>query len=366
MAMHKNKHLTRELLTDIIYGRKKRDAHPHIADCDICNEALTIVEASFEIAKKPTIGGKDSPPDDFDISKNITQIYDNSISKENAGKLFNALVSSDRFFQQLVVMLEESLAPVENGSLLNNDISFAEMVLKARPPIQSFLQKMIDFLKKTGDWITEKRPSIPMQAPRLVGLTALMVIIFVGHNFYTDWNQRKIFMAHFTYKEQVPLPYTKSGFKGAEVISEVSRLDFLFKQAIADYLLTNYQGSIAAFSNMETEADRLTNNTANAELLLDYYLYYSLSHLALFTSEKTITDLEEEEHVTLAITMLFKAKSYTGRVDNTSQTIDYFLGVAYWFSDKKEEALVNLKNVFGSNQFYDNAQLLIGKIESGE
>ncbi len=359
--MHNDKHLSRELLAEIVTGRKKRNAYPHILKCDICNEVLSIAEASFKIAKISNLEKKDFLPDNFDFSKSITQLYDNSISGKDAKELFNALAGSDRFFPKIFGMIQECSEPVESGTLINTNISMADMVLKARPPQRSLWQKILAVLKKTFDWVTENISGIKILAPRLAILATLVVVAFVSYDFYDNWNQQKIIMTNFDYKTKVPLD-VKSSFRGTESISETSRFESLFKGAVGYYVSKKYQASVKAFSNLEANAENLTSKPEGAELLLDYYLYYGLSHLALLTSNnQSLSKIEKEQHGRSAIKLLLKAKDYAVLEGDNSQNINYFLGVAYWFNGEKEQAVINLKNVSESNEFYEKSQLLIGQ-----
>ncbi len=387
--MNNNHHISR----DEIFPRVSEHTanEDHLKTCDQCNELVNILNHARKISKdrKPD-GERGGHPSTLQLSETITQIYDDSISAQEAANFINHVESCSLCFNYIAMTVEDSLSPVPENLLqeikVYNDISLAEKVLNRKSVFQKVLEKIKKSAKKLKDDIGSivipepeyrdplmgtgamRRRPVLGQAIRIavpVSLVAMISFIILIH--------MPTGPTPFTYDHGVPFDYMASSFRSTSATagenSEFQTFSNQFAAAISDYMLLDYETFVTRTENLQSAARSLEAKPLEKKqlsTLRDYYFYLGVSHFALSRSEtRDLTDEQRTAHNINAIKYLKEAQSISKT--NSLMKIDrdtYFLGLAYGFGGQKDFGILQFTEIEVESNFFKKSSVLSEKWSS--
>lgn len=204
-------------------------------------------------------------------------------------------------------------------------------------------------------------------------IAALVLILYFGL-FFTPPQTTDLF-AEFAFDSRVPYPYLESTLRGGALEEQdplAGRVDHNFRLAIADYLVRNYEGSLAIFHTMEADIRALARKAVapqKRKLVYNYYFYRGLTHLARATSqEQPLQDTERAAQLAAAVEMLEVADSLAQAIPLPKTGREaFFLGLTYALQNDTTRALVYLRRLEPSaGELYTAGRTLLQKLERPE
>lgn len=156
--MSHNNHISQNEIFPL--SRKNRTIQDHLKECQQCSELVNILRHARKISKNLKPEGEASHPSTLQLSETITQIYECSISPQEAANFIHHVESCSQCFYYVVMTVEEALSPIPDAVLAEieaySDISLAEKALQAAPaPTPSRLSKSLktvqEKMKKSGE-----------------------------------------------------------------------------------------------------------------------------------------------------------------------------------------------------------------------
>ena len=385
--MNNNQHISRDEIFPPV--SKHTTNEDHLKTCEQCSELVNILKHAREISHNLKPDNEWLHPSKLQLSETITQIYDDSISSQEAANFISHVESCSLCFNFVAMTVEESLSPVPERVLEElkaySDISLAEMVLKEIPPPDPLFKKLLRNIKKIIKKVKDDLGSIiipeptqasdpamglPIPQPRPVFGPAIRIAIPVSLVAAIAF---AIFLiptepSAYVYDDKMPYPYTRSTFRGgSETTYENTQYQTLREQfihGIIAYLSYDYNNAIHILKTAESSVDELVQKTNDEKILSeirDYYFYLGVSHFALSRSQKLdlAADIRADNR-SEAIKYLSKAGELAqiynlGRTDSEN----FFLGLAYGFDKQRDLAVEQLLRVNAESRFYDNSVDLI-------
>lgn len=130
----------------------------------------------------------------------------------------------------------------------------------------------------------------------------------------------------------------------------------LFKIAMSDYVIGDYQSAINRFQAALDAAEEITSE--NAEISRDIMFYSALSHLYL------ARNTDDNRHDKLAIHRLEYARTITENHNLKGlDEIRFFMGLSQYRMNNTKAAQAILSRIDKKSRFYQNSQLILEQIK---
>ena len=336
----------------------------HVKQCPRCTELVSLIEEAKNLTGKTSPNIRTSHPSRLEMQESLSKIYEGALTPQQAADFLGHLARCQLCFEYVGLTLQTSLSPVPEEleqEAAQLEISLADAVMQALPPLTQTKPKTRR--QKGWVWIPEFIKIENIRAPQ-IAFALVFVTVIAGSILWQIWQNQNSYLNTFVYDKNVPYEYNTSGFRGSIDLTkddpQFQTFINQFKLGIADYLVRDYEGTIANLENLEPIV-LAWQEKWGAEPIRDYYFYLGVSHFAVSRSQtRDLDKATRTEHNEKAIGYLAKARTLA--LNHNLQLLDrdsYFLGMAYGFGGQREMAIEEFKRIAVESLYFEDSQKLI-------
>ncbi|MFQ5677465.1 MAG: hypothetical protein ACE5G1_16370, partial [bacterium] len=310
-----------------------------------------------------------------ELEELLLRYFSGTLTAQDAQRFMDALLFSPMFFRRLFVKLDEANPELEADKLGDKEaieiktddevVAAAVRLVKrggekgglvvtgGRGGFLNIIDNLIDLLSK-----------VPSYA---FGIVLVAIIAVAGYAIFNKIAENR-FYAQFDYTSKVPYePLASSIRAGAALGQDDPQFGAVvdqFEIGLGHYLAWDYRPAIEIFQRIAsgTEFSELSGLAPDRGVFWrDFYFYFGVSHLALFTSERSeLSEQEKQAQLSAAIANLSNARSLVKEFGLAKGDRElYFLGLAYGLAQQTGKAIELLQQIGAESGFYADSQSLV-------